>query len=285
MVGRISPALPHRAGLRRPVPVSSHARRRARGRGALVAAGATHVTFGDPDFWNALGHARVIVRELHEKFPEVTYDATIKVEHLLEHREHLPTLARTGCLFIVSAVEAVHDDVLAHLQKGHTQADVDEALRLTRAVGIPMRPTFLPFSPWLSLDGYLELLDYVRTRGLVGHVDPIQLAIRLLVPRGSSLLGTDALAPHLGTFDPATFSYAWTHPDPRMDALQQDVAAAVERAGLFRRAARADARDHRAVGVGARPAGAQTAGGSFPDDTHWLPNAAYVPRLTETWFC
>jgi hypothetical protein len=250
----------------------------------LVQMGAEHITFGDPDFFNGIRHSLRIVEALHAAFPALTYDATIKVEHLLEHREHLPTLARTGCLFIVSAVEAVHDDVLAHLQKGHTQADVDEALRLTRAVGIPMRPTFLPFSPWLSLDGYLELLDYVRTRGLVGHVDPIQLAIRLLVPRGSSLLGTDALAPHLGTFDPATFSYAWTHPDPRMDALQQDVAAAVEQAGC------SDEPPERTLATIERLAlaaagRAQAAGGSSPDDTHWLPNAAYVPRLTETWFC
>ena len=99
----------------------------------LVRMGAEHVTFGDPDFFNGIRHSLRIVEELHAAFPDLTYDVTIKVEHLLEHREHLATLARTGCLFIVSAVEAVHDHVLAHLAKGHTAADVDLALRPHRA--------------------------------------------------------------------------------------------------------------------------------------------------------
>src|SRR5205823_12168957 len=119
----------------------------------------------------------------------------------------------------------VHDHVLAHLAKGHSAADVDTALRLAGEVGLPLRPTFVPFTPWLDLDGYLDLLAFVWSRGLVGHVDPVQYAIRLLVPRGSSLYGTASLAPHVGAFDPQTFSYSWTHPDPRMDALQRRVAS------------------------------------------------------------
>jgi radical SAM superfamily enzyme YgiQ (UPF0313 family) len=250
----------------------------------LVRLGAEHITFGDPDFFNGIRHSLRIVEELHAAFPSVTYDVTIKVEHLLEHREHLQTLARTGCLFVVSAVEAVHNHVLAHLAKGHTAADVDAALRLTGEAGLPIRPTFVPFTPWISLEEYLELLEFVRTRQLVGNVDPIQFAIRLLVPRGSSLHGTPSLTPYLGDFDAETFSYTWTHPDPRMDRLQREIAAAVEEA------IRADERPattlatierlaRTATGREASPSGGAT------DDVVGLPAAAFVPRLTEAWFC
>ncbi|MGE3911250.1 MAG: CUAEP/CCAEP-tail radical SAM protein, partial [Chloroflexota bacterium] len=236
------------------------------------------------DFFNGIRHSLRIVEELHAAFPDVTYDATIKVEHVLEHRDHLPTLARTGCVFIVSAVEALHDHVLAHLQKGHTAADVDEALRLTAAVGIPIRPTFMPFTPWLSLEAYQELLAGVRSRGLVRHVDAVQYAIRMLVPRGSSLYGTASLAPYVGDFEAETFSYRWTHPDPRMDVLQQNVSAVVEAAA----AEGEDATDTLvAIERLAQAAAGQVlvGGGGVLTEAVELPTAAFVPRLTEAWFC
>jgi radical SAM superfamily enzyme YgiQ (UPF0313 family) len=250
----------------------------------LARMGAEHITFGDPDFFNGIRHSLRIVEELHVAFPSLTYDVTIKVEHLLEHREHLATLARTGCLFVVSAVESVHDHVLAHLAKGHTAADVDVALRLTRDVGLPLRPTFVPFTPWLSLDEYLTLLAFVRSRGLVRHVDSVQLAIRLLVPRGSSLHGTPSLAPHVGGFDEETFSYTWTHPDPRMDALQRRVAAAVEEASKSGEPPETTLAtvERLALEVAGR---ATRSGGGMAEALPALPAVAFVPRLTETWFC
>ena len=139
----------------------------------LVGMGAEHITFGDPDFFNGIRHSLRIVEALHEEFPELTYDVTIKVEHLLEHRAELPTLKRTWCAFVVSAVEAVDDRVLAHLAKGHTAADVEIALGLTAAAGLVPRPTFVAFTPWTTLDGYLGLLEFVERHGLIGHVDPL----------------------------------------------------------------------------------------------------------------
>ncbi len=88
-----------------------------------VAAGAQHITFGDPDFFNGPGHAMPIVEALHREWPDLTYDVTIKVEHLLKHRDLLPVLRRTGCLFVTTAVESLDDAVLATLAKGHTRAD------------------------------------------------------------------------------------------------------------------------------------------------------------------
>ena len=131
-------------------------------------AGARHITFGDPDFLNGPGHALAIVEAFRSEFPDVTYDVTIKIEHLLKHRDALPVLARTGCLFITSAVESLDEGVLARLAKGHTRADFVQALELTRAHGLTMVPTFVAFTPWTTREGYLDLLRAIRDLDLIG---------------------------------------------------------------------------------------------------------------------
>ena len=194
---------------------------------AQVRAGAEHVTFGDPDFFNGPTHAMRIIDGLHAAHPRVSYDVTIKVEHLLRHRDLLPRLAETGCLFVTSAVESVDDRVLTLLDKGHTRADFVEAVTLTRRAGVTLVPTFVAFHPWLTLEGYCDLLDAIAALDLVDHVAPIQLAIRLLLPEGSPLLARDEMRRHIGEFDAATLAYRWTHPDPRVDLLQREVMAIV----------------------------------------------------------
>jgi len=44
-----------------------------------VEAGAEHVTFGDPDFFNGPAHARAIIEAMHKEFPQLSFDATIKI--------------------------------------------------------------------------------------------------------------------------------------------------------------------------------------------------------------
>jgi radical SAM superfamily enzyme YgiQ (UPF0313 family) len=246
-----------------------------------VAAGARHITFGDPDFLNGPGHVLRILRAMHAEWPDLTFDATIKVEHILERREIFPELAALGCAFVVSAVESLSDTVLAHLDKGHTRADVLAALDILDAAGIPLRPSLLPFTPWTTLDDYLDLLDFVAERDLIGQVDPVQFSIRLLVPPGSALLARPDSAAWLGPLDAAAFTHRWAHPDPRLDALQRQVAATAERAA---REAVDPAETFAAIGalayaVAGRPApprrggaGARAARGS-------------APGLTESWFC
>ncbi|HET9109742.1 MAG TPA: CUAEP/CCAEP-tail radical SAM protein [Ktedonobacterales bacterium] len=254
---------------------------------AQVAAGARHITFGDPDFLNGPGHSLAIARALHAEFPDVTFDATIKVEHILERREAIAEFGQLGCAFIVSAVESLSPRVLAHLAKGHTRADVEEALRITDAAGIPMRPTFVAFTPWTSADDFLELLDFVAEHELVEHIDPVQYAIRLLVPPGSALLSEPDAAEWLGPLDESSFSYQWTHPDARMDALQREVMALVELSAAGPRPiaetfaevyALAERRLGRPEAVGApRNAGALVGPGMRPSRP--------IPHLTEAWFC
>mgnify|MGYP002630679358 CR=1 FL=1 len=193
-----------------------------------VVGGAEHITFGDPDFFNGVGHAIGLVEELHRRFPDLTYDVTIKVEHLLKHACHLETLARTGCLFVTTAVESVDDRVLAILDKGHVRDDFIRLVGLTRAENLTLSPTFIPFLPWTSRDGYLDLLRLLADLELVDYVAPVQLAIRLLVPERSRLLDIPEIRQNLGKFDAAALSYRWLHPDPRMDVLQGRVHRAVE---------------------------------------------------------
>jgi radical SAM superfamily enzyme YgiQ (UPF0313 family) len=138
----------------------------------LVEAGASHITFGDPDFLNGPGHAFAVAREFHAAFPRVTFDVTAKIEHLLRHRARLGELAGAGCLFIVSAVESLSDTVLTHLAKGHTRADVLEALRAVRATGMTLRPTWVPFTPWATLIDYRDVLDFVEGESLIDGSTP-----------------------------------------------------------------------------------------------------------------
>lgn len=195
-----------------------------------VSSGAEHITFGDPDFFNGTGHALALVRALHAEHPQLTYDVTIKIEHLLTHRRFLPTLRDTGCLFVTSAVESVDDCVLALLDKGHTRADFEEAVRICRAIGLDLNPTFVAFTPWISPQGYLDLLGVLADLDLVEHVAPVQLSLRLLIPAGSRLLELPEVRTLAEDFDPSALSHAWRHPDPRVDRLQHEVQRLVREA-------------------------------------------------------
>lgn len=195
-----------------------------------VAAGAEHITFGDPDFFNGPGHAIPIVEALHAQFPNLSYDVTIKVEHLRNHADLLPTLRDTGCLFITSAVEAVDDAILQLLDKGHTRADFVATAQQLRKIGLPLNPTFVAFTPWITVEGYRELLWTIAELDLIEAVAPIQYAIRLLITQQSPLLDLPSIKALVHPFDKAALVYPWNHPDPQVDALQQAVISLVEQA-------------------------------------------------------
>lgn len=249
----------------------------------LVAMGARHVTFGDPDFLNGVHHSLRVVRALHHRFPDLTFDCTTKVEHVLRHRGVWEELAAAGCLFVVSAFECVNDAILRRLDKGHTAAEAAEAVALLRRHGIEVRPSFLPFTPWTTVGDVVDILDFVAAHDLVDNVDAVQYTIRLLLPEGSLLLDHPALAPHLGPYDAEHLGYRWSAADPAVDRLQEDLAVLVEdslRAGET--AATAYARV-RAAAVAALPAppARPRARVPAPVDAGGWPR----PRLTEPWFC
>jgi radical SAM superfamily enzyme YgiQ (UPF0313 family) len=194
----------------------------------LVEAGARHVSFADPDFLNVPLHARRVVAAMHERHPDLSFDCTTKVEHILRHPDVLPELADTGCAFIVSAFESTNDTILEYLDKGHSGADASRAVVLLRAHGIEVRPSWLPFTPWTTLDDLIDLIDFVVAHDLVANVDPVQYTVRLLLPEGSLLLGHAAMEPHLNHYDAERLGWTWNHPDPMVDRLQHELAGLVE---------------------------------------------------------
>src|SRR5947209_1133594 len=235
----------------------------------LVALGARHITFGDPDFLNGRRHSLEVVRAIHERFPDLTFDCTTKVEHILEFPQVWPELAQAGCLFVVTALECVNDEILERLDKGHTTDDARTAVALLREHGIEPRPSFMPFTPWTTREDVLELLAFVADNDLVANVDPVQYTIRLLLPEGSLLLDHPDMRPHLGGYDAERLSYEWTAADPAVDELQRELAALVEDS-VGEPADRVFAQVCDAVGL-----------------TRALPAGSVEgrPRLTEPWFC
>ena len=211
----------------------------------------------------------------------MTYDFTAKIEHILKHRALFPEFAAVGCVFVVSAVESLSDVVLAHLEKGHTGADVAVALDIVRRAGIALRPSFVAFTPWTTLADYQHLLDFVEAEQWSDDVDPVQYAIRLLVPPGSSLVPKPAMRTHLGALDPATFTYRWAHPDARMDRLHREVLGLVEAA--VQRGEGPSVIFERIRGAAYSVAGATAPNARAPARS--LPLLTRSPRLTESWFC
>ena len=227
----------------------------------LVDLGAQHVTFADPDFLSGPHHARRVIAALHAAFPSLTFDITTKVELALRHADVWPMFAAAGCLFVVSAVECVDDDVLRILDKGHTAADAAAAVTLLRSNGIELRPSLLPFTPWTTRESLVALSDFVAEHDLAGSVDPVHWSIRLLLPEGSLLLDVPEIQPYLTGYDPELLGTQWQAADPAMDALHAQIAALVEDGGDFS--------DVRRL-LSGKPTAPWTTG---------------RPHLTETWFC
>jgi radical SAM superfamily enzyme YgiQ (UPF0313 family) len=242
-----------------------------------VAAGARHITFGDPDFFNGIRHATELMRAFAIEFPDVTYDVTIKIEHLLQHEQVVSVLRETGCLFVTSAVESVDDRVLQKLEKGHTRADFERAVTICRHAGVTLAPTFVAFTPWITLAGCCDLLHVIDDLDLVEQVSPIQLAIRLLIPEGSRLLELEDIRQMIGSYSPASLTYPWQHADPAVDALQQRIERLVgkqlgaDRRSLFNRIWE---EAHHTAGITSSPR----------PETGALPRAA-IPYLNEPWYC
>ncbi len=110
---------------------------------------------------------------------------------------------------------------------------------------------------------------------LIGHVAPIQLAIRLLIPEGSRLLELEDVRRLVGAFDERTLTYRWSHPDPRVDRLHEEVAAIVGARVTSDRNAVFDeicALAYERAGLG-RPA---------PRPAR---DRATIPYLNEPWYC
>src|SRR5579862_2764361 len=241
-----------------------------------VAAGARHISFGDPDFFNGIKHALGLMDEFHREFPDVTYDVTIKIEHLRKYEKELTALRETGCLFVISAVEAVDDGILARLDKGHTREDFVYVARKFRELGMTLHPTFVAFTPWTTLEGYRDLLRVIVEEELVEKVETVQLEIRMLIPEGSRLLELEETRAVIGAFDAESLVYPWRNADARVDRLSETAQAI---------AADADAKKQSRSEAFARIWEAAHAVAGVEGPELRLGEGRAVPFLSEPWYC
>jgi hypothetical protein len=268
-----------------PIPVVYDGRYRIVGAETVIAdalaqieGGAEHITFGDPDFLNGPPYAMSVLEELHRQAPDVTFDVTIKVEHLLRHSDLVRTLPRLGVLFAVSAFESTDDRTLQILDKGHTVTDMEAAVDLCHGVGLDIHPSWMPFVPWTTPADVVDIFRFLDRHDLLTATDPVQMSIKLLIPPGSLMLDVPEVQRALGDLDPAALTYAWTYADPSADELQRTLARMAEEAG--------DSGKDEADTMVAMWTVALDAVGADIGEAQ-LPAGATSgrPRMTESWFC
>jgi hypothetical protein len=241
----------------------------------LVALGAEHITFSDADFLNSPAYSMGLLRAVHGRHPHLSFDITVKVEHILQHRELWTEMARLGVLFVVSAFESVDDRTLAILDKGHTVADMIDAIEVVRNAGIHVRPTWLPFLPWTTPQDIAGILQFLDAHGLASALDPVQMAIKVLVPEGSLLIEHPVMKNHLSHFDGDALTWVWdfVHPDSErlhkeLDRIAGQASDCAEESETTLKAMRRVVSDISGVELGPQH--------EFGSD---------VPRLSESWFC
>lgn len=242
----------------------------------LAAAGVAHVTFADPDFLNAPRYSTDILREAHAAHPDLTFDVTVKVEHVLKHRDMWPELKDLGVLFVVSAFESVDEETLLILDKSHTVPDMAESLEVLRRAGIHTRPTWLPFFPWTTPSDVADLVEFLDEHRLWTSTDPVQLGIKLLIPEGSLLESHPAVVPFLTSYDPASLTWRWSFQDPESELLQKELEAISAEASDCGEEVMETFTSMRSV-ISARV-----------PDRDWgriIDPGPITPRLSESWFC
>ena len=146
-------------------------------------------------------------------------------------------MKETGCIFVTTAVEAVQNDILEKLDKGHTRADFLATAELFRRTGLTLAPTFIPFTPWTTRSGFCDLLGTIRELGLEENVAPVQWSLRLLIPAASRLLELPDIQQVIEMFDEKKLVYPWRHANTEIDELAEQVNAVV-RAGVTARRSR-----------------------------------------------
>lgn len=244
----------------------------------LADAGATHITFGDPDFLNGPAHSLRIVEAMHNQHPDLTFDCTVKVEHILRHREIWDTFAAKGCLFVVSAFESMNDRTLALLDKGHTADEAAKAVHVVRNAGIDIRPSWLPFTPWTTREDIDAMFRFISAHDLIESTDPVQMGIRLLIPPDSLILDIEGMAEVLGPYDAERLTYTWVSPDSRLDVLSDRLMAIAEAGAL-------SARSNAEIFLEQWLAVVEDSDLEAPPAAIGAGSNEGRPKLTESWFC
>lgn len=188
---------------------------------AQVTSGATHLSFGDPDFLNAPRHTLSILTEIHRHAPEVTFDFTTKISEIVANPGIWQELSHQGLIFVISAVESLSPLVLDRLDKQHLPSDVIRARDLLFGADIGLHPTFCPFTPWSKTSDLVDIASFVASSHLSDVVEPVQLSIELLTPPNSLLLKDREF---FGPYDPGRMGFPPLYSDNALPGLQQRLA-------------------------------------------------------------
>ncbi len=239
-----------------------------------VKQGAKHISFNDPDFFNGPIHALKILESLNEKFPSITYDSTIKVEHIIKYKKYFKELSSLNMVFVISAFETTNDLVLSILEKNHTSHDLNNSIEISQDFGIDIRPTWMPFSPWTELNDLSNIVKLIEKYELRETVDPIQLTIKLLIPKHSLIIKKPEINKYLGNYEKNSLSFKWEYENNDVEKLQSSLFDFILN--------NSELDDHKQYLGMVNIIEKCT-------DTKLLTNSSYdfknVPKLSETWFC
>ena len=239
-----------------------------------VNSGAMHISFNDPDFFNGPIHALKILENLNSKFPEVTYDSTIKVEHIIKYEKYFKELSSLNMIFVISAFETTNDEVLTILEKNHSSVDLANAIEISQTNNIDIRPTWMPFSPWTNQNDLIDIIKLIENYKLRETVDPIQLTIKLLIPKNSLILQRSEIKVYLKDYDKNSLSYMWDYKDEKVNKLQ---------VSLFNYLLDTPDLDEHSQYLGmVKIIENMTQSNLISDLNYSYKN---VPKLSETWFC
>ena len=236
--------------------------------------GAEHISFNDPDFFNGPKFSLKILEKLNKEYPLITYDSTIKVEHILKYKDYFKELNNLNMLFVISAFESTNDLILKVLDKNHTFRDLEDAIELSKKYNVDIRPTWMPFTPWTRLEDLHNIIELIENYELRDTVDPIQLTIKLLIPKHSLIINRPEIKEYLGRYDAESFSYFWSYEDPKVDDLQKS---------LFNYVVNNEKLDMKDQYIGlVRLIEESTKTKIIKNKTY---NYRNTPKLSETWFC
>jgi hopanoid C-3 methylase len=200
---------------------------------ALAAEGVRHFLVIDAEFFNSRTTGEAVMRRVREELgSSVTFELTTRVDHVLRYTGELERLVELGLVAVTSALEFPSDRILRIFDKGVDTADMRRAIAEAARLGIVLDPTFIPFTPWVEYDELLTFEDFLVETGLAKVAHPTVLQTRLLLFRGSPLLGSPWLQDV--PLEERGFWLEWTHDDPRVEELWQHRREDAEDAGAVR---------------------------------------------------
>lgn len=198
----------------------------------MVAQGMDHLTFMDADFFNAKRRNVELIQTLHEKFPQLTFDFTTRVDFILDLEDLIPVLSECNVKFITSALEFPTQNVLDIVAKDITVEDIERAIEICNKANIKLNPTFIMYNPWIDKEELSQFQQFVIRNDLADIIDPIQYETRLKLYKGSPLLNRESTQPL--ELEEQEFHFDWKHPNPEIDNLYFSNLTPVEE-GVFKR--------------------------------------------------